>query len=207
MDCDLFGRRMANITKLHPKSECSDLKLSVEFIEVRFRLDQLNKACYRALVAKAPAGSWVLIEGVEASIMKSTMPCNVKYDEEVYILRPLLFSTLPVVKMATKPLNRGGLQSLLDYIKDNDAHEYISVSCIFTRYYCFELELLRSRFYCESEVVIDRYSTPLIAGNFAKLADAKTLKKDCSPEVIERYLAERRANENQARAFHFLQHL
>ncbi|KAF9596780.1 hypothetical protein IFM89_013327 [Coptis chinensis] len=49
-----------------------------------------SKACYRVPVAKAPTGSWVLIEGVEASIMKTTTPCIMKYTEEVYILRPLL---------------------------------------------------------------------------------------------------------------------
>ncbi|KAF9594177.1 hypothetical protein IFM89_028834 [Coptis chinensis] len=55
-----------------------------------------NKAYYRVPVAKAPAGSWVLIEGVEVSIMKTSTPCNVKYDEEVYILRPLLFIMIAV---------------------------------------------------------------------------------------------------------------
>ena len=47
------------------------------------------QARYRIPISKAPPASWVLIEGVGASIMKTTTLCNLDYDEDVYIFRPV----------------------------------------------------------------------------------------------------------------------
>ncbi|KAL5841947.1 hypothetical protein ACOSQ3_012550 [Xanthoceras sorbifolium] len=43
----------------------------------------------RIPISNAPPGCWVLIEGVDASIMKTATLCNVDYDEDVYIFLPL----------------------------------------------------------------------------------------------------------------------
>ncbi|KAF9598957.1 hypothetical protein IFM89_033302 [Coptis chinensis] len=171
MDCDPFGRRMVNITKLHPKSECSDLKLSVEFIEPKLLLVH-----------------GYLLKGVEASIMKTTTPCNVKYDEEAdaktlkkcktwaMCIRPSWIKTQVskvllcenkatiLVIVATTPRDisliiddsasafdlvalfgqKGGLQSFLDYIKDKDA-DIVSTGLASSLDTIDELELFTGR--------------------------------------------------------------
>jgi U5 small nuclear ribonucleoprotein component len=66
----------------------------------------------------APPGSWVLIEGVDASIMKTATLSNVNYNEEdIYIFRPLQFNTLPVVKTATEPLNPSELPKMVEGLR------------------------------------------------------------------------------------------
>ena len=40
---------------------------------------------YRIPISKTPLGSWVLIQGVDVSIMKTATLCNLDYDEDVYI--------------------------------------------------------------------------------------------------------------------------
>ncbi|KAF9615429.1 hypothetical protein IFM89_023240 [Coptis chinensis] len=56
-------------------------------------------------------------QGVDASIMKTATLCNVNYDEDIYILMPLLFNTLPVVKMATEPLNPSELPKMVEGLR------------------------------------------------------------------------------------------
>jgi U5 small nuclear ribonucleoprotein component len=73
----------------------------------------------RTPIAEAPAGSWVLIEGVDASIMKTATLCDedVARYEDVYIFRPLQFNTLPVVKTATEPLNPSELPKMVEGLR------------------------------------------------------------------------------------------
>ncbi|EEE65993.1 hypothetical protein OsJ_21930 [Oryza sativa Japonica Group] len=75
------------------------------------------QARYRVPISKAPAGSWVLIEGVDASIMKTATICPMKMDEDVYIFRPLRFNTLPVVKIAAEPLNPSELPKMVEGLR------------------------------------------------------------------------------------------
>ncbi|KAK4408971.1 U5 small nuclear ribonucleoprotein component CLO [Sesamum angolense] len=75
------------------------------------------QARYRIPISKAPPGSWVLIEGVDASIMKTATLCNLEYDDDVYIFRPLQFNTLPVVKTATEPLNPSELPKMVEGLR------------------------------------------------------------------------------------------
>ncbi|KAL1152534.1 hypothetical protein V6Z11_A09G115000 [Gossypium hirsutum] len=77
----------------------------------------IYQARYRIPISSAPPGSWVLIEGVDASIMKTATLCNVDLDEDVYILRPLQFNTLPVVKTATEPLNPSELPKMVEGLR------------------------------------------------------------------------------------------
>jgi U5 small nuclear ribonucleoprotein component len=76
------------------------------------------QARYRLPISTAPPGSWVLIEGVDASIMKTATLSNVNYNEEdIYIFRPLQFNTLPVVKTATEPLNPSELPKMVEGLR------------------------------------------------------------------------------------------
>ncbi|CAK7338532.1 unnamed protein product [Dovyalis caffra] len=144
VDCDPSGPLMVNVTKLYPKSDCSSFDAfgrvfsgkimtgqSVKVLgegyspedEEDMTVKEVTKlwvyqARYRLPISMAPPGSWVLIEGVDASIMKTATLCNVNYNEEdIYIFRPLQFNTLPVVKTATEPLNPSELPKMVEGLR------------------------------------------------------------------------------------------
>ncbi|XP_008812731.1 110 kDa U5 small nuclear ribonucleoprotein component CLO-like [Phoenix dactylifera] len=142
-NCDPYGPLMVNVTKLYPKSDCSvfdafgrvysgtiqtgqTLRVLGEGYspddEEDMTVKEVTKlwvyqARYRIPISKAPAGSWVLIEGVDASIMKTATLCPLDMDEDVYIFRPLRFNTLPVVKTATEPLNPSELPKMVEGLR------------------------------------------------------------------------------------------
>ncbi|XP_047316583.1 110 kDa U5 small nuclear ribonucleoprotein component CLO [Impatiens glandulifera] len=141
--CDASGPVMVNITKLYPKPDCSvfdafgrvysgELQTgqTVRVLGEGYSPDDeedmtikevtklwVYQARYRIPISKAPPGSWVLIEGVDASIMKTATLCNVDYNEDVCIFRPLQFNTLPVVKTATEPLNPSELPKMVEGLR------------------------------------------------------------------------------------------
>ncbi|KAK8596185.1 hypothetical protein V6N12_064684 [Hibiscus sabdariffa] len=65
----------------------------------------------------APPSFWVLIEGVDASIMKTSTLCNVDLDEDVCIFWPLQFNTLSVAKTAPEPLNPSELHRMVEGLR------------------------------------------------------------------------------------------
>ncbi|KAL9688112.1 hypothetical protein QQ045_032526 [Rhodiola kirilowii] len=143
IDCDPSGPLMVNVTKLYPKPDCSTFDAFGRVLSGEIQTGQavrvlgegyspddeedmtvkevtklwVYQARYRIPISKAPPGSWVLIEGVDASIMKTATLCNVEYDEDVYIFRPLQFNTLPVVKTATEPLNPSELPKMVEGLR------------------------------------------------------------------------------------------
>jgi U5 small nuclear ribonucleoprotein component len=141
--CDSSGPLMVNITKLYPKSDCSVFDAfgrvysgtlqtgqSVRVLGEGYSPDDeedmtakevtklwVYQARDRMPISEAPPGSWVLIEGVDASIMKTATLCNMDSGEDVYIFRPLLFNTLSVVKTATEPLNPSELPKMVEGLR------------------------------------------------------------------------------------------
>jgi U5 small nuclear ribonucleoprotein component len=141
--CDSSGPLMVNITKLYPKSDCSVFDAfgrvysgtlqtgqSVRVLGEGYSPDDeedmtakevtklwVYQARDRMPISEAPPGSWVLIEGVDASIMKTATICNMDSGEDVYIFRPLLFNTLSVVKTATEPLNPSELPKMVEGLR------------------------------------------------------------------------------------------
>lgn len=143
-NCDPSGPLMVNVTKLYPKSDCSTFDAFGRVYSGEIQTGQTVKvlgegyapltdeedmtvkevtklwiyqARYRIPISKAPPGSWVLIEGVDASIMKTATLCNEDCDEEVNIFRPLQFNTLSVVKTATEPLNPSELPKMVEGLR------------------------------------------------------------------------------------------
>ncbi|ERN10847.1 110 kDa U5 small nuclear ribonucleoprotein component CLO [Amborella trichopoda] len=142
-DCDPSGPLMVNVTKLFPKSDCSVFDAFGRVYSGTIQTGQtvrvlgegyspedeedmtvkevtklwVYQARYRLPISKAPAGSWVLIEGVDASIMKTATLCPEYMDEDIYIFRPLRFNTLPVVKTATEPLNPSELPKMVEGLR------------------------------------------------------------------------------------------
>ncbi|KAM3212635.1 hypothetical protein ACQJBY_065600 [Aegilops geniculata] len=141
--CDSHGPLMVNVTKLYPKPDCSVFDAfgrvysgtiqtgqTVRVLGEGYSPDDeedmtvkevtklwVYQARYRVPISNAPAGSWVLIEGVDASIMKTATICPMNMDEDVYIFRPLRFNTLPVVKIAAEPLNPSELPKMVEGLR------------------------------------------------------------------------------------------
>jgi len=74
------------------------------------------EARYRFPINRAKAGSWVLIEGVDSSIMK-TATITSEDNEDAYIFRPFVFNTSSVMKVAVEPLNPSELPKMLDGLR------------------------------------------------------------------------------------------
>lgn len=141
-DCDPNGPLMINITKLYPKSDCSVFDAFGRVYSGTIRTGQtlhvlgegyspddeedmtvkevtklwVYQARYRIPVSKAEAGSWILIEGVDASIMKTATLC-LDMNDDIFIFRPLRFNTLSVVKTATEPLNPSELPKMVEGLR------------------------------------------------------------------------------------------
>ncbi|KAG6613343.1 U5 small nuclear ribonucleoprotein component [Phytophthora cinnamomi] len=78
---------------------------------------------YKIQVNRIPAGNWVLLEGVDASITKSATITDADedllQDEEVGIFRPIhiAFGTTSVMKLAVEPLNPAELPKMLEGLR------------------------------------------------------------------------------------------
>lgn len=72
---------------------------------------------YTIEVDNVPAGNWIMIKGVDASIMKTATIVDERSPFDCYIFHPLRFNTLSVVKIAVEPLNPSELPKMLDGIR------------------------------------------------------------------------------------------
>ncbi|KAH3767175.1 110 kDa U5 small nuclear ribonucleoprotein component CLO [Pelomyxa schiedti] len=72
---------------------------------------------YRVGITSAPAGNWVLIGGVDSSILKTATIVNAVPVEQPYIFKPLNFNTLSVMKVAVEPLRPSELPKMLDALR------------------------------------------------------------------------------------------
>lgn len=74
---------------------------------------------YKIKINSVGAGGWVLIGGVDASIMKTATITDTKVDDmyPVHILTPLHFNTEPVLKVAVEPINPTDLPKMLDGLR------------------------------------------------------------------------------------------
>ncbi|CEG40323.1 116 kda u5 small nuclear ribonucleoprotein component-like [Plasmopara halstedii] len=78
---------------------------------------------YKIQVNRIPAGNWVLLEGVDASITKSATITDadeqILQDEEVGIFRPIhiAFNMTAVMKLAVEPLNPAELPKMLEGLR------------------------------------------------------------------------------------------
>uniref|UniRef100_A0A1I7VWN7 Elongation factor 2 n=1 Tax=Loa loa TaxID=7209 RepID=A0A1I7VWN7_LOALO len=77
----------------------------------------ISVARYSMEVSRVPAGNWVLIEGIDQPVVKTSTIMQVEYDEDVYIFRPLKFNTKSVVKLAVEPINPSELPKMLDGLR------------------------------------------------------------------------------------------
>lgn len=64
-----------------------------------------------------PAGGWVLLGGVDNSIMKTATIVDQKSKEDAYIFKPLRFPTAATLKVAIEPVNPSELPKMLDGLR------------------------------------------------------------------------------------------
>ena len=74
---------------------------------------------YNVPTTGVPAGNWVLLSGVDNSIVKTAtiVPPRLPDDEEAYIFKPLKHFTESVFKVAVEPINPSELPKMLDGLR------------------------------------------------------------------------------------------
>ncbi|KAI3390002.1 hypothetical protein SNEBB_007591 [Seison nebaliae] len=77
----------------------------------------LSNAQYKVELDKAPAGCFVVIEGIEDNIRKTATIVDIKTTTAVHIFRPLNFNTKSVIKIAVEPVNPSELPKMLDGLR------------------------------------------------------------------------------------------
>ena len=75
------------------------------------------EARYKVELNRVPAGNFVLIEGIDQSIVKTSTIVDVNVKESLYIFRPLKFNTQSIIKIAVEPVNPSELPKMLDGLR------------------------------------------------------------------------------------------
>ena len=84
---------------------------------------------YNIPTSGIPAGNWVLISGIDNSIVKTAtlVPPRLEDDEDAYIFKPIKHLTESVFKVAVEPINPSELPKMLDGLrKVNKSYPLIS---------------------------------------------------------------------------------
>jgi len=141
--CDQDGRLMVHTTKQYPTEDTTcfhvlgrvmsgtlhagqEVRLLGEnytvFDEEDSRVVRVGRlwvyqARYKVEVNRVPAGNWVMIEGIDQPIVKTATITDLGGEEELYIFRPLKFSTQSVIKIAVEPVNPSELPKMLDGLR------------------------------------------------------------------------------------------
>ncbi|KAL3318092.1 U5 small nuclear ribonucleoprotein component [Cichlidogyrus casuarinus] len=76
----------------------------------------VSQARYRIEVSRVSAGNWVLIEGVDQSVVKTATIVDLN-EQDAFIFQPLNFNTLSVIKIAVEPANPSELPKMLDGLR------------------------------------------------------------------------------------------
>ncbi|XP_064613567.1 LOW QUALITY PROTEIN: 116 kDa U5 small nuclear ribonucleoprotein component-like [Liolophura sinensis] len=141
--CDPDGPLMMHTTKLYPTQDATsfhvfgrvmsgtlqanqDVKILGENYTLQDEEDSrfgqvgrlwIAESRYKVEVNRVPAGNWVLIEGIDQPIVKTSTITDVSGNEEAYIFRPLKFNTNSVIKIAVEPVNPSELPKMLDGLR------------------------------------------------------------------------------------------
>lgn len=72
---------------------------------------------YKVEVNQIPAGNWVLIEGIDAPVIKTSTLIDATFDDDLAIFHPLKFNTQSVMKIAVEPVNPSELPKMLEGLR------------------------------------------------------------------------------------------
>lgn len=77
----------------------------------------IYEARYKIELNRVPAGNWVLIEGIDQCIVKTSTIVDTTVSDDLYIYRPLKFNTQSIIKIAVEPVNPSELPKMLDGLR------------------------------------------------------------------------------------------
>lgn len=143
VQCDADGPLMIHTTKLYPTPDATSFHVfgrvmsgtlhanqEVRILGENYSLQDeedsrfgtigrlwIAEARYKVEVNRVPAGNWILIEGIDQSIVKTSTITEVSGPEEIYIFRPIKFNTSSVIKIAVEPVNPSELPKMLDGLR------------------------------------------------------------------------------------------
>jgi U5 small nuclear ribonucleoprotein component len=116
---DAFGRVLSGTIKVNDSVNVLGEGYSPDDEENMFvkQVTSLSiyESRYKVNVNKVPCGNWVLISGIDQSIIKTaTITDNLN---DVHTFRPLRFNTQPVLKIAVEPVNPTELPKMLEGLR------------------------------------------------------------------------------------------
>ncbi|KAK7202953.1 P-loop containing nucleoside triphosphate hydrolase protein [Myxozyma melibiosi] len=143
MTCDQEGPLVINITKLFSSSDASEFYSfgrvfsgtiragqQVRILGEGYSLDDeedmvhatisemwIPEARYKVPVSGVPAGNWVLIAGIDMSIVKTATIVPKNMSDDSYIFKPISHMTQSVFKVAVEPVNPSELPKMLDGLR------------------------------------------------------------------------------------------
>ena len=142
--CDAAGPLLVHVAKLYPTADARAFRAlgrvlsgtvvqgaSVKVLGPSYAPDDeedmalatvegvaLPGARYTVAAARVPAGNWVLLSGVDASIAKAATICGVDVPvPETFVLQPVQHLTESVLKVAIEPLHPAELPKMLDGLR------------------------------------------------------------------------------------------
>ncbi|XP_044763809.1 116 kDa U5 small nuclear ribonucleoprotein component [Coccinella septempunctata] len=141
--CDQEGLLMVHSSKMYPTDDCTffqvlgrvmsgtlhagtDVRVLGENYTLQDEEDSrilsvgrlwIYEARYKIELNRVPAGNWVLIEGIDQSIVKTSTITDLTIHDELYIFRPLKFNTQSIIKIAVEPVNPSELPKMLDGLR------------------------------------------------------------------------------------------
>ncbi|THC93123.1 hypothetical protein EYZ11_007403 [Aspergillus tanneri] len=153
--CDAEGPLVIHITKLFPTPDASSFRALGRILSGTARPGQqvrilgegytpedeedmvtatitdtwITETCYNIPTSGVPAGNFVLLGGVDNSIVKTAtlVPLALPDDEDAYIFKPIRHLTQSVFKVAVEPVNPSELPKMLDGLrKVNKSYPLIS---------------------------------------------------------------------------------
>uniref|UniRef100_A0A1B6HIK8 116 kDa U5 small nuclear ribonucleoprotein component n=2 Tax=Cicadellinae TaxID=33370 RepID=A0A1B6HIK8_9HEMI len=143
LNCDPEGRLMVHSTKMYPTDDCTFFQVCGRVMSGTLHAGQevrvlgenytladeedsriltvgrlwIYEARYKVEVNRVPAGNWVLIEGIDQPIVKTSTITDLITTEDIYIFKPLKFNTQSVIKIAVEPVNPSELPKMLDGLR------------------------------------------------------------------------------------------
>lgn len=143
ISCNSEGHLMVHSTKMYPTDDCTfffvfgrvmsgtlQANQEVRVLGENYTLQDeedsriltvgrlwVYEARYKVEVNRVPAGNWVLIEGIDQPIVKTSTITEVVSEDDVFIFKPLKFNTQSVIKIAVEPVNPSELPKMLDGLR------------------------------------------------------------------------------------------
>lgn len=153
IECNQYGNLMVHSAKMYPTDDCTFFQVLARVMsgtihagqEVRVlgenyslldeedsRVLQVGRlwvyeSRYKVELNRVPAGNWVLIEGIDQCIVKTSTITEAQNSEDLYIFRPLKYNTQSIIKIAVEPVNPSELPKMLDGLrKANKSYPLLS---------------------------------------------------------------------------------